>query len=372
MKNKNTWLSALIWFGAAISVAEVEAGREIGANWSALLYGHLLGGLILFAAGLIGARLRQGAMATTTSAFGDKGARFFAFLNVVQLIGWIAVMNEQTTHALTELNACFDSPITHIVLSALVGLWVIIGILKTTRLATLAMGALAVLMAYLSYRLFGDASLPQATEKTMSFWTAFELSAAMPLSWAPVIADYTRTAERPVRQSGLSALVYTFASIWMYVIGMMLGGTETTLPAAIVLHKLIAVGIPILIVSTVTTNLLAAHSAGESALVVCRKFNAKVVVAVSVALAAAISITVGEEHYITFLLFIASVFAPMAAVLITSHFFVKRPAPKWNFFAWIVGFIVYHVANRYQIAPTPISLTLSALLAAAVRLLPKK
>ena len=37
MKNKDNWLSALIWFGAA---------------------------------GLIGARLRQGAMATTTSAFG--------------------------------------------------------------------------------------------------------------------------------------------------------------------------------------------------------------------------------------------------------------------------------------------------------------
>ena len=32
MKNKDNWLSALIWFGAAISVAEVEAGREIGAN----------------------------------------------------------------------------------------------------------------------------------------------------------------------------------------------------------------------------------------------------------------------------------------------------------------------------------------------------
>ena len=43
MKNKDNWLSALIWFGAAISVAEVEAGR---------------------------------AMATTTSAFGGKGARW--------------------------------------------------------------------------------------------------------------------------------------------------------------------------------------------------------------------------------------------------------------------------------------------------------
>ena len=76
MKSKDNWLSALSWFGAAISVAEVEAGREIGANWSALLYGHLLGGLILFAAGVSGARLRQGAMATTTSAFGGKGARW--------------------------------------------------------------------------------------------------------------------------------------------------------------------------------------------------------------------------------------------------------------------------------------------------------
>lgn len=361
MSKNTSWQTSLIWFGAAISVAEIEAGRAIGANGFALLLGHLLGGVVLFAAALIGARMRQGAMETTSSAFGSKGARFFAFLNVVQLIGWIAVMNEQTTKALAEQYAWFNSPITHFVLSALVGLWVIVGILKTTKLATFAMGALALLMAFLTFKLLGNASFPEATSETMPFWTAFELSAAMPLSWAPVIADYTRTAERPILQSSLSALVYTLASIWMYLIGMFLG--SESLPAALVVHKLSLVGIPVLIVSTVTTNLLAAHSAGESSRVVSKRLNFKAMVAVSVLAAAALSVFNIEHLYINFLLFIASVFAPMAAVLITQHFFVKRTCVGWNLFAWAVGFSAYHVAVHYDTAPTVVSLTLSVILA---------
>lgn len=49
MKSNSSWQTSLIWFGAAISVAEIEAGREIGANGLALVSGHLLGGLILSA-----------------------------------------------------------------------------------------------------------------------------------------------------------------------------------------------------------------------------------------------------------------------------------------------------------------------------------
>ena len=370
MKKQSLWMAALIWFGAAISVAEIEAGGEIGANWMALVLGHLLGGVLLFFSGFVGARLRQGAMATTASAFGSAGARFFALLNVVQLIGWIAVMNEQTTRALAELSPRFASPLTHVVLSALVGIWVIVGILKTSRLATVAMGALAVLMAVLSFRILAPVEPVPTTGETMPFWTAFEISAAMPLSWAPVIADYTRTTERPLAQCALSVVVYTFASLWMYAVGMMLvaQGPDMTLPTAIVRHGLSGIGIPILIVSTVTTNLLAAHSTGESAQVVSPRLNVRAVVACAVAAGAALSIFGIAGHYISFLYFIASVFAPMAAVLVVNHFVVRRAAVRWNLLAWSVGFGAYQLASHFGTAPTAISLTLSAGFALVPRL----
>ena len=366
MSKINSGQLSLIWFGAAISVAEIEAGAEIGRNWAALVSGHAVGGLILFAAGLIGSRLRLGAMATTSAAFGDFGARFFALLNVVQLVGWIAVMNEQSTEALSELWHGFASPLTHIVLSALVGIWVIVGIFRTTRLATFSLGALAILMAILSFRFQAGGHAAAEGSVSLPFWTAFEISAAMPLSWVPVIADYTRDAGRPVRQCALAAAVYTIASVWMYSLGMILGG-ETTLSSALVLHGLSLVGIPILIVSTVTTNLLAAHSSGESALVVSRRLNAKAVVALVAAGGAALSIFGIAGHYITFLYFIASVFSPMAAVLIVSHFVVKRPATVWNITAWAVGFATYQLMARYGTAPTPVALVVAAALAVIPR-----
>ena len=42
----------------------------------------------------------------------------------------------------------------------------------------------------------------------------------MPLSWLPLISDYTREAEKPFRATAASALVYGLVSCFMYVIGM--------------------------------------------------------------------------------------------------------------------------------------------------------
>ena len=54
----------------------------------------------------------------------------------------------------------------------------------------------------------------------MSFGAAVELSVAMPLSWFPLISDYTREAEKPFAATAASAAVYGIISIFMYVIGM--------------------------------------------------------------------------------------------------------------------------------------------------------
>ena len=61
----------MVWFGAAVSIAEIQTGIDIAANaqgasfrpavW-AILAGHIAGGLLLFAIGHIGAKLRASAM----------------------------------------------------------------------------------------------------------------------------------------------------------------------------------------------------------------------------------------------------------------------------------------------------------------------
>ena len=99
---------AMIWFGAALSIAEIMTGTYLAPlgltqGLYAIILGHIIGGVLLFGAGLIGGRLRQGSMNTTAFSFGPLGAKGFAFLNMLQLIGWTSIMIYDAMLALQEL-----------------------------------------------------------------------------------------------------------------------------------------------------------------------------------------------------------------------------------------------------------------------------
>ena len=133
-KRTGLFANGIIWFGVAISVSEIEAGIEIGAAsaadslWLPLVLGHILGGILLFFVGLIGARVRLNAMETTKSTFGKYGSKFFAALNTFQLLAWVAVLNAQGASALAGLNLPISFPLTCVILAALIAAWVYVGI----------------------------------------------------------------------------------------------------------------------------------------------------------------------------------------------------------------------------------------------------
>ena len=153
MENRTgLFTNGVIWFGVAISVSEIEAGIGIGAMsslsslWVPLVLGHVLGGILLFFVGLIGARLRLNAMETITSTFGTYGSKFFAVLNVSQLIAWIAVLNAQGASALAGLNLPISFALTCILLATLIAMWVYVGLQRSSKIATVVMGILSVLL----------------------------------------------------------------------------------------------------------------------------------------------------------------------------------------------------------------------------------
>ena len=384
MKNKiGIFTNGIIWFGVAISVSEIEAGIQIAsaspANsfWIPLILGHILGGILLFFIGLIGAKLQMNAMETTKTAFGRYGSKFFAALNVMQLIAWVAVLNAQGALALVNLNLPISFQMTCIILAVLVALWVYIGLERSSKLTTGVMTVLIVLLVVLSFKLFlANSPVPTTAlsgiSKTLSFWNIFEISIAMPISWLPVISDYTRDAEKPVKATAVSATAYTIASLWMYFIGIDVVGIGTDNVAhAILLMGLGTPGVIILVLSTVTTNFLATNSAGESAKSIYTRLNAKTVGVIVSALSIIIAISGIMNHYIDFLYLISSVFAPMAAVLLVSFYFGDNHDDgsgvwKWNMFAWFAGFIVYQIGGFYDsiiFGPTLLSIIVSAALA---------
>ena len=386
MENRTGLFSnGVIWFGVAISVSEIEAGIQIASmstlssSWIPLVLGHLIGGIILFFVGLIGARVRLNAMETTKSTFGDFGSKFFAALNVFQLIAWVAVLNAQGAAALMGLNLPISFPLTCVILSAIIAIWVYVGLRRLSKVTSVVMIILTILLLILSVKLLGiDISnvLPIAgsvgNSNALSFWNIFEISIAMPISWLPVISDYTKDVEKPVKGSLVSAIAYTIASLWMYFLGMQIVGIGTTsIAQSILIAGLGAQGVLILVLSTVTSNFVAANSAGESAKAIYNRINPKIAGVVVSALSCILAISGIMNHYIGFLYLIASVFAPMAAVLLVSFYLSKEEDanPKtwyWNLFAWFAGFIAYQVTVNLDsifLGPTLLAVIVSAILA---------
>jgi len=375
-KRIGVFSSGSIWFGVAISVSEIEAGIQIGFSkdfWLPLVLGHLLGGLLLFCVGLIGARVRKNAMETTASAFGTVGSKFFAFLNLMQLLAWVAVLNAQGAMALAGLNLPISFPATCAILAVLIAIWVFVGLRRSANVATVLIAVLSVLLAVVTVRLFGmggAAGAGLSPSAPLSFWNIFEISIAMPISWLPVISDYTKDAERSVYATAASAVSYTLASLWMYFIGVEIAflGAGTNIAQAILLAGLGIPGILIVVLSTVTTNFMAANSAGESAKAIVNRLNPKVTGVVVCALSALLAASGIMDHYIDFLYLIAAVFAPMAAVLLVSFFLAKGRGSglaswAWNVFSWFAGFAVYEVALRMDsvvLGPTLLAILVSA------------
>ena len=377
MENRTgIFTNIIIWFGVAISVSEIQAGIQIASStpinsiWFPLILGHVIGGILLFLVGYIGANLKLNAMESIKSTYGNLGSKFFALLNVFQLIAWVAVLNAQGALALLGLNLNIPFPIICLILAVFVAIWVFIGLKRSSKVTSLIMIVLTILLIVLTVKLSGfntQTTLP-INHQGLTFWNVFEISIAMPVSWLPVISDYTKDVKNPLKATALSSIAYTIASLWMYFIGVevVINGTFD-ISRAILISGLGIQGVIILVLSTVTTNFLATNSAGESAKAIFNKLDPKFTGVVVSILSAILAISGIMDHYINFLYLISSVFAPMASVLIVSFYIHGENSDwRWNLFSWFAGFIVYQVTASFDsifLGPTLLAVITSTILA---------
>lgn len=385
MKKTSVLQNGLIWFGAGVSIAEILTGTYFaplgfGKGLAAILLGHLIGCTLLYLAGLIGGKTGLSAMETVKLSFGRKGCLLFAFLNVLQLVGWTAIMIYDGAVSAGGIGGSFR--LWAVVIGGLIVVWILIGLTNLGWVNRIAMAALLVLTVILCGVIFGGGTLATAVDDSLSFGAAVELAVAMPLSWLPLISDYTREATKPRAATLTSAVVYGVVSCWMYVIGMgaaiFTGGSDI---AQIMLEAgLGAAALVILVLSTVTTTFLDAWSAGISAESLSKKFSGRWA-AVAVAVAGTVGALLFPMDNITnFLYLIGSVFAPMIAIQIADVFLLHRSsgarsADVRNLVIWVVGFAAYRVLMGVD---TPLGSTLPdmvftvILCVAAEKLLPAK
>ena len=257
-----------------------------------------------------------------------------------------------------------------IVIGALIALWISIGVQNLGKLNLVAMLALLILTIVLGYVIFGGNALPAAVGEGMSFGAAVELSVAMPLSWLPVISDYTREAEKPVGATAVSVLVYGVVSSFMYVIGMGAALFTGESDVALIMAKagLGVVGLGVVVLSTVTTTFLDAWSAGISSEAIQKKWSGKHVALLATVIGVLGAIFLPLSDITDFLYFIGSVFAPMIAIQITDFLILKNNRDEKTFDAvnlvvWLIGFIAYRYLMTLDI---PIGNTLPDMLFTAV------
>ncbi|MCD8078540.1 MAG: putative hydroxymethylpyrimidine transporter CytX [Lachnospiraceae bacterium] len=344
--------NGLIWFGAGVSIAEILtgtyfAGMGFMTGLAAILAGHVIGCVLLFCAGLIGGLARRSAMETVKMSFGQKGSLLFSVLNILQLVGWTAIMIYDGALA---ANGVWDvgSWFWCLVIGALICLWIFIGIRNLGKINTVAMAALFCLTIVLCFVIFRSGNIREISGEGMSFGAAVELSVAMPLSWLPLISDYTREAKEPVRATAVSAIVYGLVSCWMYVIGMgaAICTGESDIAQILLKAGLGIAGLVIIVFSTVTTTFLDAYSAGISSESVSAKLNGKWIALVVAVIGTVSAMLFPMDDITDFLYLIGSVFAPMIAIQIASYFILKEDVSGKDFstrnlVVWVIGFVLY-------------------------------
>lgn len=350
--------------GTGVSIAEILTGTYFAPlgfekGILAVIIGHIIGCAMLFCAGLIGGKCRKSSMETVKMSFGNKGGLLFSVLNVIQLVGWTAIMIYDGSLSVNSILNMGDTGrwIACIVIGALIVLWILVGISNLGKLNTIAMAALFILTIVMCFFIFGNGNgMGAAGDDSMSFGAAVELSVAMPLSWLPLISDYTREAEKPFKATLASTLVYGAVSCWMYIIGMsasILTG-ESDIAKIMLKSGLSIAGLVIVILSTVTTTFLDAYSAGISSESIFSKLKGKYV-AVAVTIVGVIAAIVYPMDDITdFLYLIGSVFAPMIAIQIADFFILKKDRANkavdiCNIIVWLAGFAAYRFLMNVDI-----------------------
>lgn len=371
-----------LWFGAAVSMAEIFTGGLLAPlgfseGLKAILLGHLIGGLILILGGYIGAKSKLPAIMSTRISFGRYGSYLFSLLNVLQLIGWTAVMIISGGRAANELGMSlfgFDSINTWaIAIGIFIGLWIWLGKVGFQKLNVVAVVLLFALTLMLCGVVFQEGSiLSVMPTNAMSFGSALELSIIMPLSWLPLISDYTRFAKS--KKGGLigSFTGYFVGSSLMYAIGLAIAlyAQDASVGTMMMALHLGFAALGIVLLSTITTTFLDAYSAGVTFTNIFPHMSERKIAFVMAVVGLLVALLTPIEQYENFLYAIGSVFGPLFAILLSDYFIFKKeqiePSLSLHVGAlviWAIGVALYY---QFITLDLPLGSTLPTMLATSI------
>ncbi len=374
----------LLWAGVAISLAEIWAGGFLAPMgfWMgllAILLGHIIGNTLMSLGGIIGSEYGIMSMVSVRPSFGIRGSNLAAILNIIQLIGWASIMLIIGGHAGAMLGKSVGGVFSHSqIWIVAIGLGTLLWALWTGKSAWKVMQVTAVIalllviamMTWVSFAELGTGILA-AKPGEMSFMLGLDFVIVMPISWLPLVADYSRFSKKTGPAFWNTWWGYFIVSSWMYLLGLAATlVTGETDPGILILQMMGKIGfaIPALIMvvlSTITSDFPDVYSATCSMMNISDKISSKAFMWIVGILSILVALVFPANQYENFLLFIGSMFVPLFGIVLTDYFIIRKQKLKveelykvggeyWYskgfnitaLIAWAMGFFIFQFIAR--------------------------
>ena len=333
----------------------VLAGRPLAVTVVAIVVGAVIGSALLGLGAAAGAREGVPAMVLLRGLLGRRTSYLPTGFNLVQCIGWatfeIVIIAEAASRAL-------DAPRWPFVLAAgsLATLMAVRPLGAVRVLARYAVWAALAAVVYLFVQVLSE-PLPPITEGgASSFWTATDIVIALPVSWFPLAADYTRHV-RGGRPAFVGAAVgYGVATVALFTLGVLaLAAYDSA--GLDVIDALLAVplgllAVLVLLAVEVDEAFANIYSTAVSAQNVAARMDRRVLALLVGAAATVLALTLDITAYEPFLFLIGAVFVPLVGVFVVTYYLLPRgawdvsdtaPARPLLLAPWAAGFVAYQL-----------------------------
>jgi len=404
------WSYAVLWGDLGVGLLVLLAGSllvpALGLPHAlgAIVLGSLIGVALLALAGVPSSTTGVPTMVVLRRVLGLHGSYAPTAINVVQLLGWtifeLVIMGYAANAASKQLLGWdaywfWLSVFTAIVVG--LGVWGPLAVVRRFlgRFAVWIMLATTIYITGILFLRHDVAAIWQRPgQGGMGFWTAVDIVIAMPISWMPLVGDYSRFARRVAPAAWGTALGYLVSNVWFYGLGalILLAANVTQEPKGFVEAIMLLAGplaLLILLVDEADEAWADLYSCAVSIQNIRPAADQRLLIVGLGALAFIVALVIDITRYEHFLLLIGSVFVPLFGVL-ASDFFVVRSrydareivqlditrervlAVSWAALgAWIIGVLSYHwiagSLSRFGLpAPPAIGASIPSFLVAAV------
>ena len=366
--------TTLLWGNLGVSLLVIVAGTFLVPALSlpkallAILVGALIGNAMLGLAGLIGADARVPAMVLLRAPLGRRGSYLPTALNVIQNLGWATfelVIIATAAAALSDRAFGFHAKwLWTIVFGAVAGAFALLGPIGFVRrwVRRFALWAVLASLAYLTWWAIDGASLRvlwhQHGTGGLTFAQGVDLTIAMPVSWLPLVADYTRFSRGRSTAFFGSGLGYLIPNVWLYALGAVLllsrdvSDAPNLLTSVAVGGLASAVALLALTVDETDEAFANIYSTAVSLQNVVPRASQRLLIALGAVAATIGALVIDLVQYQNFLFLLGSFFVPLFGVLLADWLLAgagysprdvfQAPALRPELIvAWLCGFALY-------------------------------